>query len=207
MGSLSKSEEALVLAREPSGENHLKLRLLCRGSGLVLSMQRLPRGGKTPKNPVPDLFDRIEVTLNAPKTGGNGLYFMGECHIARRHPGLGKQYNRLKAAGDYALLLIRNATHLEDHDRLFTRTNRFFEILEVTHLPQAAYLKALFLFLREEGYPLKEDWWKKLPPSARNRATHYLNDPLESITLGEPGPETILDSLLQWTREHTDILV
>ena len=207
MGSPSKSEEALILAREDAGENHLKLRLLCQESGLVLGMQRQSRSGKTSKNPIPDLFDLIQVTLNLPKTGGTGLYFMGECHIIRRHPGLGKQYSRLKAAGDYARLLIRNAAHLEDHDRLFTRTCRFFEILEQTDLPQVAFLKALFLFLREEGYPLKEDWWNRLPPPARSRTTHYLNDPLDKIEVTAPSPDSILDSLVHWTRAHTDILV
>ncbi len=207
MPNRTESDELLVLSREDSGENHLKLHLLGKESGLLLGLLRQPRSGKTPRHPPPDLFDCIDASFSRPKTGGSGPVFLSESTILRSHPGLARKYPNLEAAGTFARMLIRNAGHLEDHQRLYQLTLEFMGGLEQTAQPGAALLKGYFRFFREEGYPLKEDWWQSLPAELRERASYLLKTPLQDIRESRDAVEEVLESLLHWLRGHTDILL
>lgn len=206
MSGPAKESEALVLDRKHSGESMLHLSLYCRSFGLVSAMQRLPRSARTGTNPIPDFLDCLRVTLQPPKTGGVGFYFVGSVQILKRHSALGKHYENLQAAVEYARLLLQNSTHLEDHDRIFRRALEFLEALEGTSLPQAALLKAVYRFLREEGHPVKEDWWQLLPAADRQTAAHLLNQPLREITANGEDSERLLASLKIWAERKTDLI-
>lgn len=207
MPNRTESDELLVLSREPSGENHLKLQLLGKQSGLLLGLLRQSRSGKTRRHSPPDLFDCIDATFSSPKTGASGPVFFSETTILRSHPGLARRYANLEAAVAYARMLIRNAGHLEDHNRLYHLSREFIGGLEHTSHPRAALLKVYFRFFREEGYPLKEDWWQGLPTEQRERASYLLKTPLHSIQDPDKTAENILQSLTRWIGGHTDILL
>lgn len=208
MTSPLKATEALVLSRKDSGEHHMQLTLFSRDSGLITGMQRVSRSSRNRKSATADLFDHIRANLKFPKSGESGLYFIEEMDVLQRFSGIGQNYRKLNAAVDYARILIRNASHLEDHERIFQRAQQLFRALEASALPHVAVLKAFYLFLREEGYPVKEDWWKSLSPGDRTTAAALLTRPLKEIELSPDAtePEHLLDSLRSWVRAQTDIL-
>jgi hypothetical protein len=75
--------------------------------------------------------------------------------------------------------------------------------------PDLVWFKSLYLFARDEGYPVKQEWLPSLPATLRAQAEHALRTPL--VQLNDELPQTQSDLLAQrladYLRGHTDILI
>lgn len=203
MGSPEQRADALVLDRKPSGESRQLLTLHSPQLGLVHVLQRLSRSGSAPGI---DLFDLLRVRLSHPRSGSQSLYFLAEVEILKRHQALGRHYGSLQAAAAYGRLLIRNASHLEDHERIHARACEFLEALERQPLPHTALLKAVYRFLAEEGYAVRQDWRERLPEAQRSVTENLLKTPLSDMSADSPEAEALLTSLKAWSARHTDVI-
>jgi hypothetical protein len=71
--------------------------------------------------------------------------------------------------------------------------------------PDIVWLKTLYSLLRDEGYPVKQQWWPQLPPADRDAAVQLLNQPLAAQNAGPESVSQITRSLESWVAAETEI--
>jgi hypothetical protein len=71
--------------------------------------------------------------------------------------------------------------------------------------PDIVWLKALYCLLRDEGYPVKQQWWTELTPTDRDLAAHLLNQPLAAQTADNSTVARITRRLEEWVHAETEI--
>ncbi|MDX2110713.1 MAG: hypothetical protein SFY80_10770 [Verrucomicrobiota bacterium] len=205
MASLALSTPATVLYKTERGETGVHLRLLSAEQGMLTAIQR--RSTKTVQaHPLADIFDHGLFMLERRALGG-GPWYVREFIVERRRPLLANHYESFETACRFATLLDRNAVHVEHHDRLISVLNRALDAWETGTAPQAVLCKALYLLLRDEGHPVKEQWWAELPDGARERAAHLIGTPLDAQTVPPEEAATLVKSLLHWMVGHADYVV
>ena len=190
----------VVLNREETGENFIRLTLFC-SNGLRRCLLRKVR--KLSAISPPDLFDETEIALQP--NNSQGLSFIKEHQVLQKRMSLAFDRERFDAAGFLARFYIDNGEHLLD-------SIQFFRILQdaLTSLidhghPPTVLVKTLFLFAREEGLPVKESWFSGLSVEFAKVAQAILRLPVkESISLHDQAP-LILESLCHWLRSETEL--
>ena len=73
--------------------------------------------------------------------------------------------------------------------------------------PFAVMLKALYLFAREEGYPVLEDWARNLRPEQAEKVAAILNTPLADMTVAKEDQELAFSSLARYVEHNTHIYI
>jgi hypothetical protein len=69
------------------------------------------------------------------------------------------------------------------------------------------YLKSLYLFARDEGYPVKQEWLPALGEDERVAAASVLNNPI-GLQRSAPGQVAgIRDSLEAYLGANTEIII
>lgn len=205
MSAGTTSEQAIVLSVAPSGESFQKLHLLSAESGVFLTLKRISR--KKNSTTAADLFDTAEVLLESSKQGT--LRFVADYRLIHRRSAIGKSYLNLQAASEFCALLALNGPHMADAAALFQLTKRTLDAFVERSLPEVVLFKAIYLLLRDEGYPVKEAWWPEIPRNLKPQARELLTRP----TPDQISPEssaitaTLLHSLLLWLRRETDFLL
>lgn len=182
----------LVLGREPSGESHLLLSLLDAEEGLVRCLLRSRAGGKAER---PDLFDEAEVTLESAKGGSNR--FARDFRLLRRLAGLGRSPAALERASRLANLVRRNPPPPESAVVAYQIVRESLNAMATRPRPDAAYLKALWLLLKDGGWPVEADWLGRLGVRAA-LATSVLGAPLDAQTAGPAEVAGLSEELERW---------
>ncbi|MBC2594234.1 hypothetical protein H5P28_08155 [Ruficoccus amylovorans] len=192
--------EALVLGREQTGENHLRFSLLDPESGRREAFYRQTQAGKgTP----PDLFDRGEFHLEAARSGN--AWFVREFRLRQRLSGISRHYANFQAAAEWALFLRHNAVHCHMPATVFDIAQKTFSALENTAQPEAALLKGFYLFARQEGWPVREEWLRNLPTTERDSAAHILNSPLEVLAASPETARRLARTLKNWLAARDEV--
>ncbi|MBD5778222.1 hypothetical protein IEN85_01780 [Pelagicoccus sp. NFK12] len=195
--------EAIVLKLTPTGEKFTQVRLLSPERGLlsVLKRNRSKANGAHI-----DLFDEGEAHLDF-KSGENANNgFLTEFNVSKKRNGLGKSYAALQGASWLSGLLLANPMHEDElAEESFRLAARALDALSDGAPPQAVLLKTLFVFARDEGYPMVADWASKLSPALSQSVTTLLNTPLSQITLDKQEQQTAFASLSRYVEHNTHI--
>lgn len=203
MPGLQLSTAAFILGRQASGsDNFEQLTAFSAEHGQLLCLRRLSAKNSTGATPL-DLFDEAELALESPSQGRT--WFIKEHRHLTRHPGIGRGYDALRAAAALASLIARNPVADESRATVVGLLRQSFGALETGARPDLVWLKALFIFLRDEGYPVKQHWWHQLAAADRDAAAQILNHPIAGQATAR---ETVahLTSLLQdWVASDTEI--
>ncbi len=203
MPTLRLSTEGFLLSKKTTGESYLSYQIFSGEHGLLLCLKRVSQ--KKTDKVQPDLFDRAQLDLEKPQTGY--AWFVRDYEIIKRHTGIARNYNSLLCASEFASTLLKNLTHTETFAGLFHLTGVVFQSWEKGLNPELVLLKSLYLFAREEGYPVKQDWWQNLPPSEREEATRLLNNKIETLNIDDEKLQSILQNFKKWLPQGTDILL
>ncbi len=195
---------ALLLAREPSGSDSFeRLTAFSEEHGLLHCLRRLAKKAATAAAIPLDLFDEAELWLESSNQGRT--WFIKEHRHLARHPGIGRSYDALKAGAALTTLVTRNPVPDESRTPLAALLRQSFAALDQGARPDLVWFKALFLRLRDEGYPVKEQWWRQLPVTDRAAAAEILNQPLAGQN---PAPELVArltHKLEDWLRAETEL--
>lgn len=191
---------ALVLDRQLTGENHLRLSLLEPVSGRREVFYR--QSAKAKATP-PDLFDLGDYDLQEAK--GGGAWFVREYHLRHRHAGISAHYRSFQIAGEWARFLRHNALHCHEPAMVFDIAARTFAALETGQHSEAVLLKGLYLFARQEGWPVKEAWLQGLPASEKKDAVYLLNTPLEELQLSPDSQRRLYRALKNWLAARDEV--
>lgn len=71
--------------------------------------------------------------------------------------------------------------------------------------PDIVYFKCLYRFARDEGYPVKEQWFPTLPSDDRIVAATLLNRPVSGQSISPAVVERLRRRLEDYLRGHTEI--
>ena len=194
----------IILKREASGEQFYRLNVLSEETGNTLVMMRRPkkniRSGSTP-----DLFDEIEAVLD--KKGEGGFGFIKEVNILNRRRGLAKSFIALELACEWSNILIKNLPRDMEVDAVYQLTQRGLDAWEKRAQPEAVFFKCLFVYARDEGYPVKHDWFEKLTHQNRISVATILNTPINELSMESKEVRKWNDELKHYVQHHTDILL
>ncbi len=193
---------AFILAKQPSGSDAFEQLTAFAGEhGLLHCLRRLPKG-KANSAPI-DLFDEAEFWLESSNQGRT--WFIKEHQLMQRHEGIGRSYETLGAAAALAMLVSRNPVPDESRDFVTSLLRTSLAALAAGGRADIIWLKALYCFLRDEGYPVKQQWWTGLPIEDREVAAQLLNQPLAAQTTEGPAVSRITGRLENWVKAETEI--
>lgn len=195
--------DGLVLGASPSGERHTRLHVLSAGEGRLVCLWR--RSAKNAGGG-PDLFDQAAFQLESPASSSS--WFVQDYQLGRRRGGIARRYRALQRAARLGDLLWRNLQHAEFFEPAFRLASEALDAFDLVPLPEVIYLKAVYRFAGEEGYPARQQWAVSLPRGERDRARDILHRPLGELDAGHEAPAAALtEKLERWLRSETDIIV
>jgi hypothetical protein len=73
--------------------------------------------------------------------------------------------------------------------------------------PDVVYLKSIYLFARDEGYPVKQEWLPSLSASDRATASAILGRKVDDQDIEADGVARIRRSLEDYLGESTEIII
>jgi hypothetical protein len=204
---------AFILAKQPSGADKFEQLTAFSGEhGVLHCLIRTPKSNPAPsarRSSAPrsegwlDLFDEAELWLESSNQGRT--WFIKEHRFLQRHPGIGRSYETLQAAAAFTKLLTRNPVSDESRPVVAELLRASFAALAAGGRPDIVWLKTLYSFLRDEGYPVKQHWWPQLPATDRDHAAILLNQPLAVQTADADTVARISRRLEEWVHAETEI--
>lgn len=194
---------ALILGRQPStSDSFEQLTAFSSEHGTLLCLRRLNTKSSAQASPL-DLFDDAELWLESSNEGRT--WFIREHRHLTRRPGLGRSYDALRTAASLASLVTRNPVPDESRAPIAALLRQSVSSLESGARPDVVWFKALYCFLRDEGYPVKQQWWQHLEADERQPAAQILNQP---IAAQNPSPALVgllTQRLTDWVAADTEI--
>ncbi|EDY85179.1 hypothetical protein VDG1235_4814 [Verrucomicrobiia bacterium DG1235] len=194
--------DAIVLKLSPTGEKFTQVRLLSPEIGLLSLLKR--NRAKTSSFSI-DLFDQGEAHIDHKPGESSNNGFLTDFIVSKKRSGIGKSYRSLQAASWLSSLLLANPLHEGNQEDTFHLAQKAYDSLSEGLPPQSIMLKTLYLFARDEGYPVVEDWARKLPESLSRNAATLLNTPLSEIRLKNDEQQATLNSLAHYIEHNTHI--
>jgi hypothetical protein len=194
--------DVFVLAKRPPADSFQTFSAFSADHGPLLILQRV---AKKSTAVALDLFDEAALLLESSSQGRT--WFVKETTLVTRHADLGRSYETLVAASALASLVARNPVPEESRGAVATLLRTAFGALAAGARPDIVYFKSLYCFARDEGYPLKQEWFPLLTDADRAAVAPLLNRPLADQTAP---PATVLHlqrGLEDYLRHHTDILL
>lgn len=203
MPGLPLTTDAFVLLKRPPTDTFQTLTAFSPTHGTLTILQRIAK--KKPAASVTlDLFDEASLLLESSNQGRT--WFVKETRLVTRHAALGRSYETLVAASALAALVARNSVHEETRPAVATLVRTAFAALAQGSRPDIVYFKSLYCFARDEGYPLKQEWFPLLSAPDRADVATLLNRPLSEQTLPTPTVHRLERLLEAYLRAHTEVL-
>lgn len=194
---------AFILGRQTSGsDNFEQLTAFSEEHGALLCLRRVSTKPATSAPPL-DLFDETELALESASQGRT--WFIKEHRHLRRFPGIGRSYDALRAAAALAGLVSQNPIPDESRAPVVALLRQGLGALETGARPDLVWLKSLFIFLRDEGYPVKQQWWHQLGSAERDAAAQILNHPIAGQNPEARDVERLTQRLHEWVAAETEI--
>jgi hypothetical protein len=130
-----------------------------------------------------------------------------EARLVQRHPGIGASYETLQLACALTAVIARNPVHEDSRLAVAQLLRGAFAAFATAARPDIVYFKSLYRFSRDEGYPLKQQWFPTLPAADRAVVAGLLNQPLAAQTAPPTEVARLQRRLDDYLRGHTEILL
>jgi hypothetical protein len=200
----SLQTDAFILLKRPPADAYQGFNVLSAAHGALLVFQRLAK--KSPPSAVMlDLFDEAALLLESSNQGRT--WFVKEARVLRRHAGIGRSYDALQRASALAALVARNPVGEDSRPAIADMLRGAFAAFETDARPDIVYFKCLYRFARDEGYPLKQEWFPTLTAEDRREVATLLNRPLAVQSTPPPAVARLQRRLEDYLRGHTDIFL
>ncbi|MEX0331688.1 MAG: hypothetical protein AB3N64_09725 [Puniceicoccaceae bacterium] len=197
------TEEGCLLRKADSGESHTLLVFFLRESGLryVLARRRAkPQAGSA----LPDLFETGEVYLQ--QKDDSKPAFLMEYTPLSRFPGIARQYQAFASAAQLTRFYEKNLIHMEHFNGAWELLLKSLESFAVQRQPQVTLFKALYLFAKLEGYPVKAQWLQRKRPHLQDPLLKVLQQPVNEATIEPKLLEDCINDLFKYFQQETDLL-
>lgn len=194
--------DALVLRTWPPTDTFQSFTVFTSEHGALRIIQRIPKKPSSAHLAL-DLFDEVSLLLEGAPQGD--AWFVKEARLLTRHAGIGRRYESLLHASAFATLVTRNPGPEESYPSIHALLRTIFAAFATSDRPDIVYLKSLYRFARDEGHPLKQQWFPALPAADRPLAAALVNQPLAAQTAAPADVARLLRSLEDYLRHHTEI--
>lgn len=198
----SLTTDAIVLRTWSPTDTFQTFTAFTPGHGSLRIIQRIPKKPSASHLAL-DLFDEVSVLLEGAPQGD--AWFVKEARLIARRSGIGRRYESLLHASAFASLITRNPGPDESHASVYQLLSTVFAAFAESDRPDIVYLKSLYRFARDEGHPLKQQWFPALPAADRPLAATLVNQPLSAQTASPADTARLLRSLETYLRQHTEI--
>lgn len=205
--------DVFVLHKRPPSDSFVALTVFSGEKGLLHVLQRLPKrapaapkrlsGGAAVNHPL-DLFDEAALLLEATNEGRT--WFVKEARLLHRPEAIGRDYETLLFASNFASLIKRHPGPEESHPKIAALLRTAFAAFAAGTRPDIVYFKSLYCFSRDEGYPVREEWLARLPAADRAATEKILRQPVAEQTAPPAEVARRLRRLEDYLRGFTEIL-
>jgi len=206
--------DAFILLKRPPTDAFQSFTAFTEEHGSLLILQRVPgRRAATAGSPAQraastvalDLFDEVSLILESSNQGRT--WFVREARLITRPTGIGRSYETLRHASALADLIARNAVPEESRAAVAGLLRAALAAFASGVRPDVTAFKGLYLFARDEGYPLRQQWFPTLPAPERDLVAGLLNRPLSGQTAAAADVARLRQRLEDYLRHHTEILL
>jgi hypothetical protein len=204
MPAQSLATDAFVLLKRPPADAFQSFSLFSAEHGSLLALQRLPKKSAGTMTAL-DLFDEASLLLESSNQGHT--WFVKEVRLLTRHADLGRSYEALVLASALAALVARNQVPEESRAPVADLLRAALAAFATGTRPDVTYFKSLYRLARDEGYPLKQQWFPTLPVADRESVVTLLNRPLVEQTAPMATVTRLQRRLEEYLRGHTEILL
>lgn len=195
---------AFVIDKRPPAESFQTFGLFSAEHGNLTALHRVPR--KPPAGHVsPDLFDELAAVLETSNQGRT--WFVREVRVTERRTAIGRSYESLAQASALAAVIWRNPVHEESRPAVDRLLRSAFGAFAEKDRPDIVYLKSLYVFARDEGYPVREDWLPSLAPAEREVAEPAIASPIGGAAAPRARIALIRRSLEDYLRSSSEIII
>ena len=204
MPGLPLQTDAFVLLKRAPADSFQSLTAFSAEHGPLLVLQRVSKksaGGTLSL----DLFDEASLALESRNQGQT--WFLKESRLITRYTAIGRSYETLRLASALAALVARNPVPAESRRGVTALLRQAFTSFAASARPDLVWFKSLYLFARDEGYPVKEQWFPTLPVDDRTAVAHLLNRPLGEQEDTTENVARLTELLASYLRGHTEILI
>ena len=204
MPAQSLTTDAFVLLKREAADTFQSFTVFSPEHGALVVLQRLSQ--KSSRTSVAlDLFDEATLLLESSNQGRT--WFAKEVRLIVRHADLGRSYETLLHASRFAALIARNPVHEDSRRPVATLVRTALAAFAEGSRPDLVFFKSLYCFARDEGYPLKQQWFPTLPAADRAIVATLLNRPLAEQTAKTSVVARLIRRLEEYLRGHTEILL
>ncbi len=193
-----------MIEKRPPTDAFQAFGLFSAEHGNLLALQRVSRK-PSPTHVAPDLFDTVSAMLESSNQGRT--WFVREIRILARRASIGKSYDALRFASALAAVIGRNPVHEESRPNVEQLLRTAFDAFGAVERPDIVHLKSLFVFARDEGYPVKQDWLPSLPAADRAAAAAVLNRRLSEQNSEPADVARLRRSLEGYLGSRTEIVI
>jgi hypothetical protein len=193
---------AIVLRPWPPTDTFQSFTVFTPDHGVLRIFQRIPKKPSAAHLAL-DLFDDVSLVLEGAPQGD--AWFVREAGLLTRHAGIGRRYESLLHASTFASLVARNPGAEESHGTVHALLRTALAAFALSDRPDIVYLKSLYRFARDEGHPLKQQWFPALAAADRPLAAALVNQPLAAQTAAPADVARLLRKLEDYLRQHTEI--
>ena len=204
MPAQSLQTEAFVLAKRPPADAFQSFTLFSAAHGMLFALQRLPRKSASTTTAL-DLFDEAALMLESSNQGRT--WFVKEARIINRQLAIGRNYDALRLASALASLVARNPADEASRADVAALLRNAFAAFAAGARPDIVFFKSVYRFARDEGHPLKEQWFPSLPSADRADVITLLNRPLAEQIAEPPAVARLQRRLEEYLRGHTELLL
>lgn len=196
--------EAFVIEKRPPSDAFQAFGLFSPEHGNLLALQRIPRK-PSGSHVAADLFDEVGLMLESSNQGRT--WFVRELRVQTRRAAIGRSYEALRFACALAAVVSRNHVHEESRHAVARLLRTGLDAFAASERPDVVYLKSLYLFARDEGYPVKQEWLPSLGADTLATAAAALNLPLNRQEATAQEIARVRQSLEAYLAAHTDIII
>jgi recombinational DNA repair protein (RecF pathway) len=200
----SLQTDALVLLKRSAADSFQSLTVFSAAHGSMLVLQRISKKS-APTLVALDLFDEVSLVLESSNQGRT--WFIKEAQLIRRHAEIGRSYEALRQACAFATLISRNSVDEDSRPAVAALLRSAFAAFESANRPDIVYFKSVYRFARDEGYPMKQEWFPTLPADDRREVATLLNRPLVEQTATPANVTRLQRRLDEYLRGNTEILI
>ena len=193
-----------MIEKRPPADAFQTFGLFSADYGNLLAIQRVPKRTSS-AHVSPDLFDTVSAILESSNQGRT--WFVREIRIVARRAAIGRSYDALRFASALVAVISRNPVHEESRPNVEQLLRTALDAFGEAERPDIVHLKGLYLFARDEGYPVKQDWLPSLPAADRAIATAVLNRRLSEQDSTAADVARLRRSLEDYLGSRTEIAI
>ena len=205
MNEASGMDVITILKITQTSEHFLKLDYISPSQGLTYGLLR--KSKKNNNSPHADIFDTAEI-LSETANHSKQKFLKNYSPIQKRSD-IGGNYQQLYYACHFVNFLLDNVGNIPDPSDLYTLTTQTLDAFEKKFRPEIILLKALYCFLKTEGFPIDSGWWKSLTKENQSHAKMLLTTPLAEFE-DSPFLESAISLhklLCQWAHRETELKI